>query len=455
MARDRLAAMRAQQAGGGGAGGYGGYGGGNNGYGDHAYPTQQTGGYDQGGYGQQQQGGYGQQQQGGYGQQQQAGYGQQQGGYGQQQGGYAQQQGGYGQSTSAPAYNGYAAQQQPQQPQAGGYDQQFTAPANGGANSYEMQEKPAGGDMNSFFAEISEIQDMIREIEDNVRGIANLHNQSLNNVDEAASQQAHAQLGTVSQGTSRLTNAVKNRIKKLEQQTSRVPEGGDKNVRRTQIGSLKNQFKGVIQNYQEVEQQYRQKFRQRQERQFRIVKPDATPQEVKAALDDDNGGQIFSQALLNSNRHGEARGALREVQERHEDIKRIEKTIVELAQLFQEMDILISEQDDQVNAIESTAVNVEQDMSSGLAATGKAVKSAKAARKKRKICFIISIVLILVIAAVVAIVVCTRPGNCGKKDNGGGNTAARRSLAGSDADVESLVELWARYRMDRAFGIEY
>lgn len=76
----------------------------------------------------------------------------------------------------------------------------------------------------------------------------------------------------------------------------------------------------------EVEQQYRQKYRQRQERQFRIVKPDATPQEVKAALDDDSGGQIFSQALLNSNRHGEARGALREVQERHEDIKRIEKT---------------------------------------------------------------------------------------------------------------------------------
>ena len=298
----------------------------------------------------------------------------------------------------------------------------------------------------------------IRVIEDHVKRIADLHNKSLNNVDEVASQQAHAQLASISQETSRLTNAVKSRIKNLEASTAKVPNGGDKNVRQTQIGSLKNQFKGVIQNYQEVEQAYRQKYRQRQERQLRIVKPDATPQEVKAALDDDNGGQIFSQALLNSNRHGEARGALREVQERHEDIKRIERTIVELAQLFQEMDILITEQDDQVNAIESTAVNVEQDMSQGLGATGKAVKSARSARKKRKICFILSVIILLVIAGVVAAVVCTQGNNvCGKKST----TTSRRSLqlqldlAPRDAVARGMrgwMDNWSRDAIDHAFG---
>ena len=34
---------------------------------------------------------------------------------------------------------------------------------------------------------------------------------------------------------------------------------------------------------------------------------------------------------------GEARSAYREVQERHEDIKRIEKTLTELAQLFNDV----------------------------------------------------------------------------------------------------------------------
>jgi Syntaxin len=86
------------------------------------------------------------------------------------------------------------------------------------------------------------------------------------------------------------------------------------------------------------------------------VKPDATPEEVRAVVEDDQGGQIFSQAvrltlsfllfevfsdifyqLMNSNRYGESRAAYREVQERHEDIKRIERTIAELAQLFNDV----------------------------------------------------------------------------------------------------------------------
>ncbi|KAJ1024812.1 hypothetical protein NDA16_002852 [Ustilago loliicola] len=405
MARDRLAAMRAQQA-----GGYGGYGGGNNGYGDHSYPTQQQGGA-QGGYAQPQQG-YAAPQQG-YGapQQQQEGYGYN-----------AQPQAGYGVAPAQPTGYGQMPQAQPQQ--QGGY-----AAAGAGGNAYEMQnvtsEKPVG-DMNSFFSDISETQDTIRLIDDNVNKISDLHSRSLNNMDEASAQYAEQQLASIQQETSSLTNGVKNRIKLLESQTKRVPAGGDKNVRNTQIGAVKNRFKESIQRYQQVEQNYRQKYRARAERQFRIVKPDATQQEIKAALDDDQNGQIFSQALLNSNRHGEAKGALREVQERHEDIKRIERTITELAQLFNEMSILVDEQDDALNVIQEQGQQVETDMSQGLQHTNKAVDSARKARKKRWICFWIIIILIIVIAAVVAAVICTRPGNCGQSNGNSGT--ARRSL---------------------------
>jgi hypothetical protein len=40
---------------------------------------------------------------------------------------------------------------------------------------------------------------------------------------------------------------------------------------------------------------------------------------------------------MNSNRYGESRAAYREVQERHQDIQRIEKTLGELAQLFNDV----------------------------------------------------------------------------------------------------------------------
>jgi len=53
----------------------------------------------------------------------------------------------------------------------------------------------------------------------------------------------------------------------------------------------------AIQNYQTVEQQHRQKYKQRLERQYKIVKPDATPEEIRTVVEDDNGGQVFGQAV--------------------------------------------------------------------------------------------------------------------------------------------------------------
>ncbi|KAF8493127.1 hypothetical protein JB92DRAFT_3235048 [Gautieria morchelliformis] len=64
-----------------------------------------------------------------------------------------------------------------------------------------------------------------------------------------------------------------------------------------QTGLVKQKFVEAIQNYQQVEQQYRAKYKQRMEQQFKIVKPDATPNEVKVVVNDDQGGQIFAQAV--------------------------------------------------------------------------------------------------------------------------------------------------------------
>jgi len=41
--------------------------------------------------------------------------------------------------------------------------------------------------------------------------------------------------------------------------------------------------------------------------------------------------------LTSSHRYGESRAAYREVQERQEDLKRVERTLAELAQLFSDV----------------------------------------------------------------------------------------------------------------------
>ncbi|KAG1768338.1 t-SNARE [Suillus occidentalis] len=261
----------------------------------------------------------------------------------------------------------------------------------------------AGGDsMSDFYAEISSIQDTIKTFNANISRIDELHSRSLNNTDDAAAQRNASQLQELVEDTSALSTTLKRRVKDLERQGG---SGRDGQIRKQQTALVKSKFVDAIQSYQTVEQQYRQKYKQRMERQFKIVKPDATPEEVRAVVNDENGGQIFSQALMNSSRYGESRAAYREVQERHQDIKRIEQTIAELAQLFNDMSMLVEQQDETINTIQATAEVVEKDMESGLHHTGKAVGSARSARKKRWICFFLSLLILAIIAIIVVVVI--------------------------------------------------
>lgn len=258
----------------------------------------------------------------------------------------------------------------------------------------------AGDSMANFYDEISSIQDSIRVFNDNVSRISDLHARSLNNTDDAAAARNTERLEELVNDTSALSTTLKRRIQGLERQAGSAREA---QIKKQQTALVKSKFVEAIQNYQQVEQQYRQKYKQRMERQFKIVKPDATPEEVRAVVDDSQGGQIFSQALMNSNRYGESRAAYREVQERHEDIKRIERTIAELAQLFNDMSILVEQQDETINIIEAQVSEVEKDVETGLGYTEKAVTSARSARKKRWICFIIFLIILAIVGAVVAV----------------------------------------------------
>ncbi|KAF0412109.1 hypothetical protein F8M41_007996 [Gigaspora margarita] len=252
----------------------------------------------------------------------------------------------------------------------------------------------------SFFDEVSSIQDMIKLVQDNITRIDELHSRSLGTFSE--DEATKRQLESLTENTRNVLVQTKDKIRKLEALNLGLPpHTSDLAVRRAQTANLRQRFLETLQKYQNIEYQNRQKYRARMERQYKIVKPQATQEEIDAALDNDESGQFFAQSLLNSTRYGAAKDALREVQERHDDIKKIEKTISELVNLFQEMQMLVEAQDAPIAAIEEHAVQVTKDMESGVQHVEKALESAKGARKKKWICLCICILILIIVAVVV------------------------------------------------------
>ncbi|KAF9821376.1 hypothetical protein IEO21_00622 [Rhodonia placenta] len=259
--------------------------------------------------------------------------------------------------------------------------------------------------MTRFYAEVSSVQDAISEFSSNVARIGELHSRSLNGTDDAVNQQNAAALDELVGKTRVLSNSLKERIQSLSQYPTPRPQ--DARIRANQTGVLRSKFVEILQSYQQVERDYRARYKQRVERQFKIVKPDASPEEIDAVVNNPEGGgdQIFAQALSNSTRYGESRQAYREVQDRQADILRIERTLEELAQLFNDLSAVVEQQNDAIDAIETTAGQVEHNTEAGLQQTEKAVVHARRARRMRWICFIIILICLAVVGIVVGVVV--------------------------------------------------
>ncbi|KAF9227551.1 t-SNARE, partial [Gyrodon lividus] len=250
--------------------------------------------------------------------------------------------------------------------------------------------------MPAFYAEVTSIQEAISQFDAHVTAIADLHARSLNVLSEQDSVTNTSRLTELTESTRALSNGLSQRIKAL-QAPIRNSSRQDAEIRKNRITLVHGKFVETLQRYQNVEQQYRQRYKDRVERQFKIVKPDATPEEVSVVVNDTQGGGngMFLQAISSSNRYGDSRQAYREVQERHEDIQRIETTLVELAQLFSDMAVLIEQQNNQIIDVEAKTAGVEEDTKRGISEVDVAIKHARAARRKRWICFWITVVIIL------------------------------------------------------------
>ena len=91
--------------------------------------------------------------------------------------------------------------------------------------------------------------------------------------------------------------SIRDQIRSLKLDAERTTDGS-KGLKTRQFDSLTNDFKKEIQGYLAEEQQYQERYRDQIARQFRIVNPDATEEQVSEAVQTDWGNEgIFQQAV--------------------------------------------------------------------------------------------------------------------------------------------------------------
>jgi syntaxin 1B/2/3 len=88
------------------------------------------------------------------------------------------------------------------------------------------------------------------------------------------------------------------------------------------------------------------------------------------------------------------------VQARHNEIKRIEETMLELANMFQDLDTMVVQQDNTIRNAEHQTEQTNENIGKGNEEVDKGIVHARRARRNKWICLGIVILIILIAVAI-------------------------------------------------------
>eukprot|EP01098_Paradermamoeba_levis_P011454 TRINITY_DN490_c0_g1_i1.p1 TRINITY_DN490_c0_g1~~TRINITY_DN490_c0_g1_i1.p1 ORF type:complete len:288 (+),score=109.67 TRINITY_DN490_c0_g1_i1:230-1093(+) len=257
--------------------------------------------------------------------------------------------------------------------------------------------------MTSFFEDVDFIKAGFTKVQDLLDQLQEKQLASVASVSNDETTKYGREIERMTDQITKISADLKNRLKKMKNEVDQMEDSQstEKRLRTNMHGTLTRKFMDLMKEFQEIQARYKAKFRERVERQVKIVAPEATQDEIEKIMDG-GGSDVFSQTIL-SKKASDAAEALDYVKQRNNEIQNLEKSIMELHGLFVDMQLMVETQGEMLDqieySVEQSAVYVEE----GADDLTQAVVYANSARKK--ICLIIVLGLCCLAVIVIPLVI--------------------------------------------------
>lgn len=219
---------------------------------------------------------------------------------------------------------------------------------------------------------------------------------------------AENDIGQMLEANEKRSDAIRKRLRRIagENKTFAADNPGKTGEIRVRVNThqgLTKNFMGSMQAFEESQEKHRDNVRGAMERQLRMINPTASDDEINDALRKGAMDSVVNNspmlAQLPPDQQAQLRNGLEDLKSRNNDIKKLEESIIQLHQLFMDMQILVEGQGELLNDIE---YNIEGTKGATVAAHQELVQARehqKSANKK-KLC-----IALLIIAILIAIIV--------------------------------------------------
>ncbi|XP_078146952.1 syntaxin-4 isoform X2 [Centroberyx gerrardi] len=252
----------------------------------------------------------------------------------------------------------------------------------------------------AFFRKVQEIREGLETLK---KKVSDLENKQKTVLGVALPEDGmKKQLQTLREEIKTMANQIQKKLKTIE--SKKAEDDGkyipiNTRMQRTQHGVLCKEFVELMGHCNTIQSQYRERNVERIQRQLKITGSNVTDAELDVMLE---SGQtdVFTQNILIDAKA--TKQALNEIESRHDEILKLERSIRDLHDMFQYLAMEVEAQGEMVDRIETNIKQSGNYVEKAKADTEKAVTYQQKARKKKfwiAICVAI-LILILVISLV-------------------------------------------------------
>jgi len=273
----------------------------------------------------------------------------------------------------------------------------------------DIEMKPLKGKTGDFdeFLEVAEgISTGINTVRQNVDEMKRLQKQILTEPSKQKRDSIQAKYDDLVSSNKILSRKVQKQLKeeqavidKLDKKGSMVSkEYNELRMRKTQISTATTRFLEIWTEYNTDQVEFRDDVKKNLKKNIKITNSAMTDEEIENKIDSGDT-DAFSAAIIKET--ALAKDQLVAVESRHQEMLKLEKSIVEVHEMFMDLSSMVTMQGEQINRIEDHINTAQIDIEVGRGELFKAQKNKIAANKK-KICLIstgiiIALILLLVI----------------------------------------------------------
>ena len=255
--------------------------------------------------------------------------------------------------------------------------------------------------MEGFFKQVDQIKADIDGIRGATKSVAGLQHEAAEAVGDKAEREVSDRLNAVVTPANKRCMRAKATLKAIGTDTKALEKDKDAKpseirIRKNMHATLSQKFVAVARGYQKAQDDYKRKIQEKVARQVKVVKPEATMEEIDMTMRSGGGaGAVYRAAILQAGADPIAE-AYNRVADKYKDVLKLERSVEELHQMFLDMAFLVEQQGEMLDQIEFQVNSAAEYIGEGNQQLGKALDYRKKARKKW--CCIICIVVVIMAA---------------------------------------------------------